>query len=457
MKLSVDNPKQIKILFIYPSMGEKENYRSKIKNGKIKTTCLEPLTIATLSGLTPKKWEKEFFDDRIEDIDYNTDCDLVAITVESYTAKRAYEISKHFRDKGRKVIMGGFHPSILPEESLEYADSVVIGEAEEMWHKILADFENGTFKKIYDAESRADLSKVKVDRSIYGNKKYFPFMLIESGRGCPYNCEFCSVSVFFKRRFIRRPVEDIVEEIRLSKRKKFMFVDDNICGDIDSAKELFRALIPLKIQWASQAGIDITEDDELLGLLKKSGCIGLLIGFESHNPENLKQMNKTQNYNINIDDSIKKLYAKGIKIYGSFIIGYDYDDENSVKETVKYAIDKKLFIANFYQLTAMPGTALYKRLEKEKRLVFDKWWLNLDYSYGDLVFKPAKISAENLSNLCYKARTKFYSYSSIFLRGLNLKANSKNFRSFLFYILINLLTRKEAHKRQKRKLGREMV
>ena len=438
-------------------MGEKENYLTKIKNGKIKTTSLEPLTIATLSGLTPGNWDRALFDDRIEDIDYNTDCNLVAITVETYTAKRSYEISKCFRKNGKKVIMGGFHPSIVPEESLKHADSILIGEAEEIWPKMLEDFENGKLQRIYESKSRVDLSKVNVDRSIYGNKKYFPFTLIESGRGCNFNCEFCSVSLFFNKKFIRRPIQDIINEIKQSGKRKFMFVDDNICGDIKSAKELFKALIPLKIHWASQASINITEDEEVLDLLKKSGCIGLLLGFESQNKDNLKQMNKSQNYNIDLDGVIGKLYKKGIKIYGSFIIGYDFDDETAVNETVKYAINKKVFIANFYQLTAMPGTALYKRLEDEKRLVFDKWWLDPAYSYGDLVFKPAKLSAESLSDLCYKARTKFYSRRSIFQRALNFRSNSKGLQSFIFYLAINFLTRKEAHKRQKRKLGREKL
>jgi len=443
----------MKIIFIYPSMGEQEKYKFRKKGTEIKTWCLEPLTIATLNGLTPKKWQRKFYDDRIEDINFDEECDVVAITVETYTAKRAYEISERFRKSGKKVILGGFHPSILPNEASIYCDCVVIGEAEEIWKDILRDVENNALKKTYVSKNLCNLSGIKVDISIFVNKKYFPFTLIESGRGCPFSCDFCSVSVFFKHKFRRRPIEDIVAEIKQTKNKRFMFVDDNICADIATAKKLFKALIPLKINWASQASVNIIHDDELLDLMKKSGCIGLLIGFESINKDNIKVMNKNQNLHINYELLIKKLHDRNIRIYASFVIGYDYDDETTGKKTVDYAIKNKFFIANFYQLTPFPGTRLYDKLKKEKRLLYDEWWLNDKYSYGDMVFKPKLLSHKKLSDMCFNSRKEFYSYKSIILRSLS-RVNLKSIVGYVLFWIVNITTRKEAIKRQARKLGR---
>lgn len=434
-------------------MGNKEQYRIKKTKLGIKSWCLEPLPIATLNGITPKKWKRKFFDDRIEDIDYNTDCDLVAITVETFTAKRAYEISTKFRKIGKKVILGGFHPSLLPEEAIQHADSILIGEAEGIWDKILDDSEKKRLKRIYKANGRADLSLVNVNRGIYNDKKYFPFTLIESGRGCIFNCDFCCVTLFFKRRYIRRPIEKIIEEVKKVKNKKILFVDDNICSDIKSAKILFKALIPLNIKWASSASVNIVNDDELLDLMKASGCLGVLLGLESISEKNLKQMNKKQSKD-DINRLIKKMHKSGIGIYGSFVIGYDYDDEKTVMETVNFAIEKKLLLANFYQLTPLPGTRLYRRLEKEKRLLYDKWWLEPDYSYGEVTYEPKSITSKELSGLCNKARNKFYSWSSLISRFFNPKTTFNHPYAPVFYFLANLLTRTEIKKKQWRRLGR---
>jgi radical SAM superfamily enzyme YgiQ (UPF0313 family) len=443
----------MKIIFIYPSMGEQENYKFKQKASGLKTWCLEPLPIATLNGITPKKWKRQMYDDRIEDIDFDEDCDLVAISVETYTAKRAYEISQTFRKKGKKVILGGFHPSLLPYEAIKYADSVLIGEAENIWNKILNDVESNSLKRIYISKTTNTIEKIKVDRSIYGNKKYFPFRLIESGRGCRFSCDFCSVSLFFNHKFRRRPIENIIAEIKITKSKRFVFVDDNICADIPSAKELFKAIMPLKIKWASQCSANIVHDDELLDLMKKSGCIGLLIGFESTNKKNIKLMNKNQNLSLDYDVLISKLHKRNIRIYASFILGYDFDDERAAKKTVEYAIKKKFFIANFYQLTPFPKTKLYDKLKKENRLIYDKWWLDDKYSYGDLVYEPKLIKRSKLAKICFDSRKQFYSYNSIIKRSFS-RINLGNAIGFLLFLVVNIATRKEAFKRQERKLGR---
>jgi radical SAM superfamily enzyme YgiQ (UPF0313 family) len=446
------------ILFIYPSMAEKETYRSKLRNGKIKSWCFEPLTIATLKGLTPAFHQSTFFDDRIEDIDYNCNCDIVAISCETFTAKRSYEIALTFKEKKKTVVMGGFHPSLCPDEALQYCDSVLVGEAEYLWAKILSDIEQNCLERVYRQEERIDPKDIITDKRIFEGKSYFPFSLVETGRGCCYKCEFCAVSEFYKYCYLRRPVDKIIEEVKRSKHKRILFVDDNIVADIASAKDLFKALIPLKVKWVCQTSVVIGNDPELLELMKKSGCIGGLVGFESLNKENLVFMKKHQNLAIHKqDDIVNKIYRYKLKIYASFVIGYDADDAQAIDETLKYAINKGFFIANFYQLTPFPGTGLYERFKKEKRLISEKWWLDKDFTYGDLVFIPAKISAMEMKELCNRAKEKFYSCGSILKRGIKFRVNRGNLFSFILFFIVNFLTRKEMYKRKNRKLGRNQA
>lgn len=443
------------IVFIYPAMSEKENYRS-LRIGKyIKSWSLEPLTIATLKGSTPAEHQCTFYDDRVENIDFDINCDLVAITCETFTAQRAYEIAKEFRKRDRKIVMGGFHPSLVPDESQEHCDALLIGEGEYLWPQILKDLQAGNLQEKYIQEERVDPADIRVDKRIFKGKKYLSFSLIETGRGCQHKCEFCAVTTFFKYCYKRRPVEHIIEEVKRSGRKRILFVDDNITAHIPSAKELFRALIPLKIQWFSQMSLTIAQDDELLDLMQKSGCAGGLFGFESLNRENLKHMKKTQNLGLmSQDELIDKIYSYGMRIYGSFILGYDEDSEETVKETLDYAINKGFFIANFYQLTVFPGTELYARFQREGKLKQPTWWLDPTFRYGDIAYEPKKLNSKELTRLCHMARREFYSIPSIVKRGFMFRINRRNVSQLFYFFLINLLTRTEARKRQKRKLGR---
>ena len=435
-------------------MGAKEDYRSKQKNKTTKSWAIEPLTISTMSGLTPKEWQRSFYDDRIEDINYDEECDLVAITAETFTVKRAYEIADRFRQRGKKIVMGGFHPSLCPEEASQHADAVVVGEAEKIWSQVLDDFKNNKLAKIYRAPKNLDLVGIKTDRSIFENKKYFSLSLVETGRGCVYDCEFCAVSLFFNKKFIRRPIDEIVAEIKGLKNKTIMFVDDNICADVSSAKELFKALIPLKIKWASQASVTIAKDDELLDLMKESGCFGLLIGFESLHKDNLKEIGKYHNLNSDYEEVTKKIYKRKLKFYASFLMGYDQDNQETVRQTLDFVIKNKFFLASFYQLTPFPGTRLYQRLAEENRLLYDKWWLGgQDYLYGKVVYKPKLISAEKLSTICYQARREFFGFKSIMKRA---SYNRNNIFFTILYFMVNFLTGKEVKERQWRKLGRKI-
>lgn len=437
----------MKITFIMPSIGKKSGVEKYIK-----TWQMEPLSIAILAALTPDHIEREFFDDRLEKIDYQTETDLVAITVETYTARRAYEISKKFRDRGIQVIMGGFHPSLNPDEAQQFADSIVIGEAEGLWQEVIKDVNDNSLKRIYQAENRPILENIFPDRSIYAAKKYLDIGLVETGRGCRFRCEFCTICEFFQQSYTPRPIPDIITEIRGLNHRFHFFVDDNIVADISRTKELLKALIPLKIRWFSQGSINMAKDPELLSLLKASGCEGVLIGFESLNKQTLENMNKSVNINADLDDSIKRIHDAGIRIYATFIFGYPNDTYETFEETYRYALKHKFFITAFNHVVPFPGSMLYQKLKAYGSLLNEKYWLDHSYRFGDVAYNPHSFTPSELSLLCYRYRKKFYSLPSILTR-LFSKANFSSFMAPFLYLLVNLLSRVDVGKRQGLPIG----
>jgi radical SAM superfamily enzyme YgiQ (UPF0313 family) len=417
----------MKLLFIQPAIGRKDGEEY------IGTWKMEPLTIATLKALTPPDVETLFFDDRIEDIDYNVQVDLVAITVEIYTASRAYQIAARFRKRGIAVIMGGFHVTSLPEEALEYCDAIVVGNAEAVWGQALLDFQKESLQPRYEGE-RGGIPRMP-DRSIYEDKKYLPITLMETGRGCPHTCEFCAITAYYCGQYSPRPVSDIVAEIKQAKNKLIFFVDDNITARREHLLAICQALTPLKIKWTSQASLAIAKDAELLKAMKKSGCQVVLIGFESLDQNNLNQMNKSWNYKLGErDELVQRIHRCGIGIYATFVFGFDYDIAGIFDDTVKFAMKHKFFFAAFNHLLPYPGTPLYQRLQKEERLLYDKWWLKSDYKYGDIPYQPQKTSPAELRALCAEARRDFFKPLNIWKRGLaSIFRNPNPIITFIFF------------------------
>ena len=434
------------VTFIMAAMSRTKNY--------IKTWQMEPLGIAQLAALTPKDVNIKFYDDRIEEIDYDDPTDLVAISMETYSAQRSYDIIAEYHKRGVKVVAGGFHPTLVTEEVLEHADSVVIGEAEPVWKNVIEDFKNNSLQKIYKGENHANLSNIFPDRSIFKGKKYLPLTLIESARGCRFDCNFCSVTAFYEKVCNYRSIEDVVAEIKATKSKAIFFVDDNIGSDMERARELFTRLIPLKINWISQISTSCLEDDDFVTLMRKSGCLGVLIGFESFNKDNLAQMNKTWNKGIEHYDSIlKKMSKNNIFVYGTFVFGYDEDDENAFKETLKFAVRNNMILAAFNHLMPFPGTPLYNLIKP--KLIHDKWWLENSCNFAEVVFNPKKLSAEQLAELCYIYKKKFYSFPLLLRRAWGLKwcflSHIKMLGVFLKY---NWITNKETTLRRGLKIGK---
>jgi len=432
-----------KLTLIRPNMG---NYRAK--------DALTPLAMGILAALTPDDIEISFYDDRIEEIPSDDMPDMVALSVETFTAKRSYDIAKSYRQKGVLVVMGGYHPTLLPDEVSKYADVVVIGDAEGVWEEIIKDFKKGSLKSIYSGGNKKSLAEYKIDRSIFKEKKYLPVELIQFSRGCRYSCDFCSIDSFYQRNVRLRPIESIVVEIKTLNRKQLIFfVDDNLFSSKESLYELLDAIEPLKIRWSCQITIDVARDDELLDRLVASGCVIVLIGFESLVDENLKQMGKNWNKKSgDYLDVIKKFHNRGISVYGTFIFGYDYDTLDVIKESVNFAKNAKLEIANFNPLTPTPGTELYKRLEEEGRLIYKEWWIDPNYHYGDPIFNTALIDSDTFSQSCFEARKNFYSWGSIFHRIIFSKLLFKPFQ-FLMVLIVNVVSKKEVVSKQNRVLG----
>lgn len=441
----------MRLTIIHPCIGRKPGQKY------IRTWQMEALPAATLAGLTPRDVEIRFYDDRMEDIPFDEPTDLAAISVETYTAKRAYQIASEYRKRRVPVVMGGFHATLCPDEVARHAEAVVCGEAEQIWPRVIDDARHGRLEKFYRNADRPSLANLKPDRSIFRGKRYLPIGLIEAGRGCHFKCDFCAVQSVFNSTQTRRPVDDIIAEIKALKgtRKLFFFVDDNITSNMEQAKEFFRALIPHKVRWVSQSSINAAHDEEFLDLLVRSGCQGVLIGFESLNPANLKEMNKAFNMmRGGFEKALANLRRHHVRVYGTFIFGYDRDTPECFAETVAFARKHALYIAAFNHLTPFPGTPLYQRLQDEGRLLYENWWLDERYSYNRIPFQPRGMTPELLQKNCVAARREFYSWPSIVQRGFD-RVNRSNWFMWRNFYLINALHRNDVSLRDHYPLGDE--
>lgn len=426
----------MKILLIAPDLESK--FQKTGKGFKIPYPIMFSTSgLQILAALTPDHHDIKLVDETInEKVDFNEHYDLVGITVMTTQSSRAYKIAKDFRDKGVKVVMGGYHVSILPNEALEHCDAVCIGEGEKVWQQMLIDVENDCLKSKYMADKLIDLSEVPwPKRTLTSKRKAGMKNFIQTSRGCPYQCSFCSIIKFFGHTYRFRPVEDVVAEIRSLKDSKVLkwnfvyFSDDNICGDPEYAKALFKALIPLKIKWGSQCSITIANDEELLELAKKSGCISLAIGLESISEESLVHANKKMGNKEAYERAIKKIHSYKIAIFGLFIFGFDSDHKDVFDVTLKFVEDNYLEYAMFSILTPIPGTSYYDEFEASGRLLHKKW---ADYDFQHVVFEPKNMTAQELQDGRYYTAKKLHSFRSIFKRIIGAKSN------LIFPLVMNL-------------------
>jgi len=401
----------MKILLISP-----ENKKSIYAYTKedVKAFWFPKLGLPTIAANTPPDVEVRIVDECVEDIDFNVDVDLVGISVMTYLAPRAYEIAARFRARGVKVVLGGIHVSMCPEEAKEHADSIVVGESEKTWPILVEDFRRGELKSLYEEKDLPKLENLPIPRrELFKPNSYWTTNCVQTSRGCPFACDFCTVTIFGGNQFRLRPIEQVIEEVKRLKKGFVVFVDDNIAGNKAYAKQLFKALIPLKINWGSQASLTMARDPELLDLAAKSGCTALFIGVESISEENLAAANKRFNKVDKYKEEFRRFHDYGILIQTGMIFGFDHDDESAFERTVEFLEENNIELAMFNILTPLPGTNLYKRMDAEGRII-DRDWSHYDGRH--VVFKPKLMTPETLQEGFLWAYHKFFSYPSIIKR-----------------------------------------
>ncbi len=432
----------MKLTLIRPNLGD---FRS--------SDAMPPLALGILAARAPG-WDLSFYDEKVEPVPTALDADLVALSVETFTARRAYALADGYRRAGITVVMGGHHPTFLPEEALTHADAVVTGDAEGAWERLLTDFKRQRLEPVYQGDPRASLADYRLDRSIFAAKKYRRVELIQFGRGCRFACDFCSIHAFYGTSLRARPLPGLLTELEsLSRRKPVFFVDDNLFGSREKLTALLDLLTPLKLRWACQISIDVAADAELLDRLAAAGCLLVVIGFESMEAANLNQMGKGWNHRAgDYRKVVTALHARGIGVYGTFVFGYDHDTPDTIARAVEFAIESRLELANFNPLTPTPGSRLYARLRQEGRLLSPTWWRDPAWRYGDPIFEPRGMPARLLAEKVAAAKAEFYSWHSI---GLRLRHSDSPFSVTRAALVAaaNVVSRREIHRKHRRPLG----
>jgi radical SAM superfamily enzyme YgiQ (UPF0313 family) len=404
-----------KILFIFPKWPELTLW------GHFKYN-FPPLGLLTIAGLTPETFAVEFIDENVSDIDFHSDADLVALSVMTPLAHRAYEIADRFRADGKTVVMGGIHVSIHPEEAAAHADCVVCGEAEDVWPQLLADYRRGRLKARYRQENLINMGREfpVPRRDLLRQGCYITRSTIQMMRGCPFDCEFCSVTAFSGREFRARPVDAFVNEFRALPDRFVFVVDDNILSKKKVAEQLFEQMRDSGKWWGSQVTISVADDDALLKKMARAGCKSLFIGFESLDQNNLIDMGKKFVRAHKNEDRIKRIQDHGIGILGSFIVGLDGDDESVFEQQYEFITRTRLEAFLISVLTPFPGTHLTRRMEAEGRVLSKDW---SKYDMSTVVFQPKNFTPERLQERYDELNRALYSLGSIAHRTLKPRKN----------------------------------
>lgn len=392
-----------------------------------------PLSLTTVAALTPRDVEIQIVDGSVDPIHMDAKADLVAISAITGTANQAYRIADHYRSRGVPVVLGGVHTTILPGEALRHADSIVVGMAERVWPELLEDFRGGRLKHVYRDEvpDTPYLEGVPIPRrDLLRRGGYMMPNSVHATRGCKRVCDFCTVPTVWPRYF-RRPVADVVADVRSIRGRLFCFNDVSLVDDLDYSRELFSALIPLKKKWGGLATVHVAQHPDLLDLMRRSGCVYLLLGFESVNQSNLQGIRKGFNKSEDYQAVMKALHEHGITVQGCFVFGLDEDDRSVFKATVQQVEDLKMDIPRYSLYTPYPGTALFKRLMSEKRILSFNWD---DYDTMHAVIQPARMTIEQLySGFKWAYRETFrMGHMARRMRGLSLNS-AVNFIGNLAY------------------------
>lgn len=381
-----------------------------------KTMRYAPLTLTTLASLVPQDLSAtvQVVDEGVDEIDPDrVDADLAGISAITGTAPRAYEIADRLRRRGMPVVLGGVHPTLLPDEASAHADSVVVGYAEESWPQLLRDFAANRLQRRYDQDPSLRLTGLPFPRrDLFNTGLVNVAHTLEATRGCIYQCDFCVVPAAWGRP-LQKPVADVVADIRQMGARRVIFLDLNLIADVPYAKELFTALIPLRVQWGGLVTTTIAWDDELLDLAARSGCHGLLIGFESLNQQSLVEAKKAFNMRRGYHEVVRKIRERRIALMGCFVFGFDHDTLDTFGETFEFVMESRMDLPRYAIAVPFPGTGLYKRLKAERRITTEDWSL---YDGQHVVFTPMNMTAEDLLRETRRVWKRTYSYSAMWKR-----------------------------------------
>lgn len=381
-----------------------------------------PLGLLTLAALTPEEFTVSFIDENVTPVDFAAEVDLVAISVMTPLAPRAYEIGDAFRAAGRTVVMGGIHVSCCPEEAAAHADAVVVGEAEEVWPRLLRDWREGRLAQRYIVGDLVNMDQAfpPPRRDMLAPRSYLIRSTIQMTRGCPHDCEYCSVTAFSGRRFRHRPLDRFVEEFRSLPDRFVFIVDDNILSNRAMAEDLFDRLRGTGKWWGSQVTISVGDHEALLRKMALSGCKSLFIGFESLDQENLRLVGKKFVQASKNMERIKRIQDQGIGILGSFIVGLDHDREDAFENLYEFITRARLEAFLLSVPTPFPGTRMTRRLEEEGRVLSRDW---SKYDMSTVVFQPRHFRPEELQARYNELNHALYGWSSILRRTVNFKKN----------------------------------
>src|SRR4030043_1621853 len=411
---------------------------------------LQRVNLPLLAALTPPGHTMTIVEEAFSPDDINQDVDLVGITVLPELALRAYHIADTYRQKGVRVVMGGIHPTVLPDEALEHADAVVVGEAEGIWPRLLSDAASGQLQRFYRAAKMTDLNGLpKPRRDLFPVTKCngnAPIPIgVETSRGCPYDCDFCSIGQTLGHQYRVRPVQEVIAEIESIDSPHLFFVDDALGLNRNVAKKLFTEMIPLRRRWLAQGTVSLAEDLELLDLMKRAGCLGLLIGFESVQKGTQNEVNKIKNLRIDFYEATHRFHGEGFGILGSFVFGFDYENKDVFEQTLEFIMRSRMDVVQLRILTPYPGTRLYKRLLGEGRLFGRDWWLR-GYPPDTLLFQPRGMTADELINGFARLNRQAYSFGAMMKRFFGMSPWKRTLIGCQVYAGVNLSTRKRYFK-----------
>lgn len=360
-----------------------------------------PLMLTTLAALVPEELDAhiDVIDEGVQKPDYGDKAyDVVGISCVASSSSRAYALAKYWQAKGAFVVLGGVHPTLMPEEAGKHADAIVVGLAEEPWPQLLRDWTSGTVMKTYHADHSKEISCPAAKRELQGKRGYLPIVPVIANRSCKNCCEFCSVHRFFDRRSVPRPIPEVIDEIRCSNPRGVMFYDPNLTVDREYAQELLEALIPLKLRWGASATVDIADDKEFLELAVKSGCEMLLFGLESVSQPSLNRSGKSFNQVAKYKEAVQTVHDHGMSVLGCFVLGFDHDTKEELERTVETVDDLGIDLPRYTVLTPFPGTSLFSRLEAEDRILTRDWSL---YDTQHVVFQPRHMAAWELQRILH--------------------------------------------------------